>query len=92
MPAGKAVATLASMALPTRRPSQQPRTPDEGVVGDRYLTDGRRLFRVVSQFAPGTRAEAALLEDCVTLAVESYSPTELYEMGLRPVRGSAEGA
>jgi hypothetical protein len=53
-----------------------------------YLTDGQRLFRVVSQFTTSLTPYAEL-EDCVTLTVDRYSPTELYVMGLRSVRLAA---
>jgi hypothetical protein len=56
--------------------------PSEG----RYLTDGRRLFRVVSQFSNDPRRRFASLEDCLTLEVAAYSPGELEVMRLRPVR------
>ena len=48
-----------------------------------YLTDGRRLFRVVTQF--GSDAPHAELEDCLTLDVDVYDPGQLRAMGLRPV-------
>jgi hypothetical protein len=51
-----------------------------------YLTDGRRLFRVVSRFAADAEHVFASLEDCVTLEVQAYAPGDLYEMRLRPVR------
>lgn len=79
------------MALPFPKSSRRPPRADERAIANRYLTDGRRLFRVVSEFSPGTKAPTALLEDCSTLAVKPYSPTELYEMGLRPVRRDVEG-
>ncbi len=50
-----------------------------------YLTDGRRLFRVVSQFTT-TLSPYAELEDCMTLAVDRYTPSDLYAMELRSVR------
>jgi hypothetical protein len=50
----------------------------------RYVTDGRRLFRVVSLFDPNSDAVAEL-EDCMTLEIGRYSPDDLYRMGLRPV-------
>jgi hypothetical protein len=50
-----------------------------------YLTDGRRLFRVVSTIDPRLPYPVAELEDCRTLAIESYSAPELYAMTLRPV-------
>ena len=57
----------------------------EGPAEDRYLTDGRRLFRVVSQFSGDARRRFASLEDCLTLEVTAYSPGELETMRLRPV-------
>ena len=51
-----------------------------------YLTDGRRLFRVVSQFAPVGEDAFASLEDCRTLDVQAYAPGELHAMKLRPIR------
>lgn len=52
----------------------------------RYLTDGRRLFRVVSRFGAGPGWTFAELEDCRTLQIEAYTPGELAAMALRPVR------
>lgn len=51
-----------------------------------YVTDGHRLFRVVSQFAFVGDHVFAWLEDCFTLEVQRYAPSELHEMGLRPVQ------
>lgn len=51
-----------------------------------YLTDGRRLFRVVSQFAPAGEDAFASLEDCRTLRVQAYAPGELQAMKLKPIR------
>jgi hypothetical protein len=51
-----------------------------------YLTDGDALFCVASQFGFAGDRMFALLEDCVTLDVGAYTPSELCEMGLRPVR------
>lgn len=50
------------------------------------MTDGHRLFRVVSQFAFVGDHVFASLEDCFTLEVQRYAPSELHEMGLRPVQ------
>jgi hypothetical protein len=50
-----------------------------------YVTDGRRLFRIVSLFEPNSSAVAEL-EDCMTLEIERYSPDDLFGMRLRPVR------
>ena len=52
-------------------------------------TDGVRLFRVVSRFTSHDENASASLEDCYTLEIESYSPDELYSMGLWPVRSPA---
>lgn len=60
------------------QPYEQPTT-------DSYLTDGHRLFRVVSQFSADSRRRFASLEDCLTLEVTAYSPGELETMRLRPV-------
>lgn len=51
-----------------------------------YVTDGRRLFRVTSQFSTVDENMFASLEDCLTLEVQAYAPGELREMRLRPVR------
>jgi len=51
-----------------------------------YVTDGRKLFRVVSQFAFAGERLFASLEDCLTLDVRDYSPGELYAMRLQAVR------
>jgi hypothetical protein len=51
-----------------------------------YLTDGRRLFRVVSQFAPAGEDAFASLEDCRTLRVQAYAPGELQAMKLKTIR------
>jgi hypothetical protein len=71
--------------------SRRPPTPRELPIGDQYLTDGIRLFRVVLRFSPGG-SKVALLEDCASLEVTPYSPAELYAMGLRPVRASSGSA
>lgn len=49
-----------------------------------YLTDGRRLLRVVDA---GAGRAFSSLEDCLTLEVRLYSPGEMRGMGLRTVRG-----
>jgi hypothetical protein len=70
---------------PLRRPRPR-RVPSAPLVADSYLTDGRRLFRVVSRFADSAEHAFASLEDCRTLEVRAYAPGELYEMRLRAVR------
>jgi hypothetical protein len=64
-------------------PAAEPTTGDEFARGY-YLTDGRRLFRVVSQFTT-TLSPYAELEDCMTLTVDRYTPTELWVMGIHSV-------
>jgi hypothetical protein len=54
---------------------------------DRYLTDGRRLFRVVAQFV-SDGSVLVVIEDCVTLDARAYAAAELTPMGVRPVRCS----
>ncbi|MCW3018360.1 MAG: hypothetical protein JWN10_668 [Solirubrobacterales bacterium] len=69
------------------RPRTTPRSvPLEPLRCGTYLTDGRRLFRVVSQFAPAGGDAFAALEDCGTLDVQAYAPGELQAMKLRPIR------
>jgi len=50
-----------------------------------YLTDGERLYRVVSQLTPPTRWGLAELEDCESLTVSCYRAEELWRKWLRPV-------
>ena len=50
-----------------------------------YLTDGRRLFRVVEQLDP-TLDRPALLEDCLTLELQAYGPGDLWDLRLTKVR------
>ncbi len=76
--------TLLSMSAIQTSPAAHPHGGDEFVPGH-YLTDGRRLFRVVSQFTT-TLSPYAELEDCMTLSVDRYTPSDLYAMGLRSVR------
>ncbi len=73
--------SLASLLRPHPRSA-----PAEPLCCDSYVTDGRRLFRVVSQFATVEENVFASLEDCRTLEVKAYSPGELCALGLRPVR------
>jgi hypothetical protein len=65
-----------------------PVAPSEDFSPGYYLTDGRRLFRVVSRFTT-TLSPYADLEDCMTLSVDRYTPTDLYAMGLRSVHRTA---
>jgi hypothetical protein len=70
-----------------RRPTPRPEHPLR-LTADGYLTDGRRLFRVVSPLIPGAGRIEASLEDCLTLEVTAYAPEELHTMGLRTVRAA----
>ena len=74
------------MALSPLRVPQQRTAPATALLPDTYLTDGRRLFRVVSRFTADTEHMFASLEDCLTLKVQAYAPGELYRMRLRPVQ------
>ena len=58
---------------------------------DRYLTDGRRLLRVVSRLADD-RSVLVVVEDCLTLDALAYAAVELELLGLRPVRSSKRPA
>ena len=51
----------------------------------RYLTDGRRLFRVVARFTMPPDTVLVALEDCVTLSVTALLPRELEPLGLTAV-------
>jgi hypothetical protein len=63
--------------------------PGDELRAGTYLTDGRRLLYVVSPFNPSYRRMYAFIEDCMTLEVHPYSPSEMYDMGLRLVRAPA---
>jgi hypothetical protein len=75
------VSTRSSAASTERDPG-----PDEGA----YVTDGKRLFRVVQPINPPRAVRSAALEDCMTLDLHSYAATTLWEMGLRVVRPPAD--
>lgn len=63
---------------PRRRLSQRHLTPGS------YLTDGRKLFRVISQFVNG-RSVMVWIEDCRTLETRARAACELEAMGIRAV-------
>jgi hypothetical protein len=65
--------------------SRRRRLSSRALVPGRYLTDGRRLLRVVSKFDDG-RSVMALLEDCSTLDAVAYALVELRSMGFQRVR------
>src|SRR5450755_1715772 len=55
-----------------------------------YVTDGRRLFRVVGRLDPLRGAPTAVLEDCRTIEPRSYAAADLWEMRVRLVRPPIE--
>jgi hypothetical protein len=69
------------MPLSVRRARLRPRD----LVLDRYLTDGRHLFRVVSRFV-NDDSVLVVIEDSLTFDALAYAAVELVAMGLRPVR------
>jgi len=58
---------------------------------DGYLTDGSRLFRVVSRFETEREVVLVALEDCSTFEIKALLPRELRAMRLRVVRGCSNG-
>jgi hypothetical protein len=50
-----------------------------------YLTDGRRLFRVVAPLRSLDRPDLAILEDCKTLNLAAFTAEEMRSMRLTPV-------
>jgi hypothetical protein len=73
------------MPITLLRPFSGLCAPRESLGSESYLTDGWRLFRVVSQFNTTQRQPFASLEDCLTLDVQPYTPGELSAMNLRAV-------
>jgi len=74
------------MSLASPLPPGPRAAPSEQLGWGGYLTDGRRLFRVVSQFTTAGEDMFASLEDCLTLEIEAYAPGELWAMTLRPIQ------
>ena len=60
-------------------------TGDVPASADEYVTDGRRLFRVIAPLAADRDIDSAVLEDCATLAWRAYSAAQLHARGLRQV-------
>lgn len=56
--------------------------PSECLIPGGYVTDGKRLPRVVSQFKARDASVFAALEDCLTLEIRPYSSGELSAMRL----------
>ena len=74
--------TLRFMSVTTAARARPAPVEDEFAPGV-YVTDGQRLFRVVSP--GGSLFPSAELEDCRTLEVERYFSDELYAMRLQRV-------
>ena len=51
-----------------------------------YLTDRRRLFRVLEIVPARGNRRAAILEDCHTLDLTLFRPKELRRLRLQPVQ------
>ena len=64
---------------------RRPQLSSRALVPGRYLTDGRRLLRILSRFDDG-RSVMVLLEDCRTLHADAWTVVELRAMGFRRVR------
>ncbi|MBV8713228.1 MAG: hypothetical protein JOY56_15675 [Solirubrobacterales bacterium] len=71
------------MPFSVRRPLRS-----RALAPDRYLTDGRRLLRVLARFDDG-RSVMVLVEDCCTLDAYAYALVELRAMRFREVGVSA---
>ena len=61
-------------------------TPDVARTPGRYVTDGRRLFRLVEPFDHPVRGGIVGLEDCRSLEVVLVPTDEFLERGLWSVR------
>jgi hypothetical protein len=77
--------------MPLSQPHRFVNLPPECLIPDTYVSDGKRLLRVVSRFEADAGSAFASLEDCLTLEVRPYSPGELSAMTLRTVRAPASG-
>ena len=78
---------IRSRHIPTAQPEAMPKAGT-------YLTDGRRLFRVMRGFASpieGSEGSFALLEDCRTFEAHPFTPSELWSMELRRVGSTPRG-
>jgi hypothetical protein len=76
--AGETVAARPSTFRLRRQVSQRHLTTGS------YLTDGRKPFRVSSQFVHG-RSVKVWIEDCLTLETRARAACELEAMGIRAV-------
>lgn len=66
----------------SRNPTSGHPTAAKNLAVDTYLTDGKRLLRVVSQPDAESGMFFASLEDCLTLEVRAYSPREFLALGI----------
>jgi hypothetical protein len=74
------------MSLVSLRSSSSGAVGVAGLDEGSYVTDGRRLLRVVRRLDPSRGAATAVLEDCLTLELRSYAAADLWEMRVRLVR------
>jgi hypothetical protein len=74
------------MSLVSLRSSSSGAAGVAGLDEGSYVTDGRRLLRVVRRLDPSRGAATAVLEDCLTLELRSYAAADLWEMRVRLVR------
>lgn len=82
MPGGERLGTLDAMSAITTRVTEGAEQAESFAPGV-YVTDGVRLFRVIS---PGQSLfPSAELEDCMTLEVDRYFSDELFSMRLHRV-------
>jgi len=86
VPAGRDRQANCAMALPIVHSFGIGELSRRALVLGGYLTDGGRLFRVVSRFEGDGEIVLVGLEDCSTFEVKALLPRELRAMRLRAVR------
>jgi hypothetical protein len=67
------------------------RLSERDLTPGKYLTDGRNLFCVISQFVNG-RSVLVWMEHCVTLEARARAARELEAMGMRAVANTGAQA
>jgi hypothetical protein len=67
------------------RPAADAGGPDAPVERCGYVTDGRRLLRIVAPIDLRAGIATAVVEDCATLRWRLYGFRELRRLALRPV-------
>ncbi len=72
--------------LATPRSSRRAKELGSLIEPSTYLTDGRRLLRVVRGFTSPAENSFALLEDCRTLETHAFTAEELSGIALEIVR------